>query len=76
MKNLPNFNLAIELLIVIVIFDPCLKAQDTLNFYSDTTVICYNISEPDISCNFKPGPGSEGYEWRLLEYSAGIDWGV
>ena len=62
MKNLLDFNSTIILLIVITIFAPCLKAQDTLNFYSDTTVVCSNINDPEISCNFKPGPGNEGYE--------------
>ncbi|MCD4729031.1 MAG: T9SS type A sorting domain-containing protein [Bacteroidales bacterium] len=76
MKNILILNSAIAIFIFNVILDSSLKAQDTLNFYSDTSVICNNIAEPDISCVFKPGPGTEGYEWTLSGYSPGIDWGT
>jgi len=76
MKNLFYLNPAAIIFVITFIFAPCLKSQDTLNFYSDTSVICNNVTEPDISCIFKPGPGDEGYEWTFPGYSAGIDWGT
>lgn len=76
MKYLLFLNSAIAIFIFNVIFASCLKAQDTLNYYSDTSTICNNIAEPDISCIFKPGPGDEGYEWTFPDYSTGIDWGT
>ncbi|MBC8486947.1 MAG: T9SS type A sorting domain-containing protein [Bacteroidetes bacterium] len=76
MKNFTFFSFTICSTIAIIIFTLKLKAQDSLVFYSDTTVICTNITEPDISCEYKPGPGNEGYEWTLPGYSHGIDWGI
>jgi len=76
MKNILILNTVIAMFIVNIILDLSLKAQDTLNYYSDTSVICNNITEPEISCVFKPGPGNEGYEWTLPDYSQGIDWGT
>ncbi len=76
MKKVLILSLALAIFIFNVIFVLCLKAQDTINFFSDTSVICNNFAEPDISCIFKPGPGDEGYEWTFPDYSTGIDWGT
>ena len=76
MKKILILKSALAIFIFNVIFASCLKAQDTLNYYSDTSVICNNIAEPDISSVFKPGPGNEGYEWTYSGYSQGIGWGT
>lgn len=76
MKNLLYLNSTIVIFTFNVIFAPCLKAQDTINFYSDTSVICNNVAEPNISCIFKPGPGNLGYEWTFPNYITGADWGA
>lgn len=60
----------------LLVFLSGLNAQDTIFFFSDTTVLSYNIDEPDISCSFKLGPGEEGLEWTLADYSEGGGWGT
>lgn len=58
----------------ILILLSSLNAQDTLLFFSDSTVMCYKVDEPDISCSFKYGPGEEDLEWTLADYSVSEGW--